>query len=80
MPMANGMLVTSPFRLQWVKYKIQKCDNNNNLCNSPFYFGASLVYTKNRTNWQCWFAKQPSLGGGQWHIYCHGPQFYNLLW
>jgi hypothetical protein len=26
MPMANGMLVTSPFRLQLVKYRIQKCE------------------------------------------------------
>jgi hypothetical protein len=59
---------------------VKKTNKKNNLCNSPFYFGASFVWTKNWIDWQCWFAKQPSQGGGQWHTYCHGPQFCNLLW
>jgi hypothetical protein len=48
MPMANGMLVTSPFRLQWVEYKRdskvwKKQQKKKKLGSSPKYFGASFI-------------------------------------
>jgi hypothetical protein len=79
----NAMLVTSFFWLQWVKYKgdskmWKKHTKKTSWAIHLFILEHHLF--EQRTYWQCWFAKQHSQGGGQWHTYCHGPQICNLLW